>query len=381
MVPGPPSAAGNRHPFGYSCRAMAPEDLQTPTLLIDLDAVAHNLATMRHYLDGEVARWRPHVKTCKVPAVLEMLLAAGVRRFKVATSRECEVLLDVAGRRAVDVLFALAHQGPNLARAAELLRAHPHHRFAMLSESPEHATALQAVGFGVFVDLDPGYHRTGIPLRDRDRIDAVCAAAGPALAGLHCYEGHLRAGTPGERAAAARSIYAELVAMARALPAPGELTTSGSTTFPFALAYEPLRGFDHTVGPGTVVYWDAQSQQLGIEGFACAVQVQARVIAAPSRDRITLDAGSKALDAASGDPCAVALGTWRLRALTPSEEHLPMVVEQGEAPPLGALIRLVPRHVCPTVNLADHAVLIEQGRLREVVPVAARGHETLPPAV
>jgi len=357
---------------------MRPEQLQTPTLLIDLDAVRHNVATMKHYLDGDWRRWRPHVKTCKVAEVLELLLEAGVRRFKVATTRECELLVEVAGKRPIDVLFAQAQHGANLERLAAIAQSHARHAFALLSEDAAHAADVAARRLGVFVDLDPGFHRSGVPLRDRERALAVVEAAGDALRGLHCYEGHLHDGTALERTAAARAIFAELVALARSLPRCGELVTSGTPTFTAALAYEPLRQFDHTVSPGTVVYWDARSAELGVEGFACAVQVQARVIAAPAADRVTLDAGSKALDAASGDPCAVALGAFHLRALHPSEEHLPMVVERGPAPPLGALLRLLPRHVCPTVNLADEAGLIEGGELRAVVPVRGRGHETLP---
>ena len=206
----------------------------------------------------------------------------------------------------------------------------------------------------------------------------MCSSDLAALRGLHCYEGHLHDGTLDARAHAARPIYAELVALARSLARPGEIITSGTPTFPIALAYGPLRDLEHTVSPGTVVYWDARSQQLGIAGFACAVTVQARVISAPNEDRITVDAGSKALDAAVGDPCAFAIGPWRLHALHPSEEHLPMRVETGPRPPLGTLIRLVPTHVCPTVNLADEAALIEGGTVQRVVAVKARGHETLP---
>ena len=54
-----------------------------------------------------------------------------------------------------------------------------------------------------------------------------------------------------------------------------------------------------------------------------------------------------------------------------------MRVEAEPKPPLGSLVRLVPTHVCPTVNLADEAVLIEGGQMQRIVPVRARGHETL----
>jgi len=69
------------------------------------------------------------------------------------------------------------------------------------------------------------------------------------------------------------------------------------------------------------------------------------------------------------------LGHPGLQALRPSEEHLPLEVVRGKRPPRGALLMLVPRHVCPTVNLADQALLIEGGRLREIAAVSARGHE------
>lgn len=359
-----------------------PEALQTPTLLVHLDRVRHNLASMARWLGGDLMRWRPHVKTCKVPEVLALLLQAGVRRFKCATTREAEVLFATARTAApgaaIDVLLAMALQGPNLARAASLAAAEPAHRLSLLSEAPDHAAGLRERGLGVFVDLDPGYHRTGIPLPERDRIAAVVAAAGPNLRGLHCYDGHLHDGSLAERTAAAHAIYAEFAALARHLGVRGELVTSGTPTFPAALSFAGFAGFEHTVSPGTVVYWDARSEQLGIDGFQCAVEVQARVVSRPTADRFTLDAGSKALDAAAGNPCAEVRGAWSATAGTPSEEHLPMRAVGGEAPPLGTVLRLVPRHVCPTVNLADDAVLLDGGRIVAIVPVRARGHETLP---
>jgi D-serine deaminase-like pyridoxal phosphate-dependent protein len=360
---------------------MRTEELQTPTLLIHLDRVRYNLATMSQLLGGRMERWRPHVKTCKVPEVLTLLLQAGVSRFKCATTREAEVLVAVAGATAgatIDVLFAMAQHGSNLDRVCALAAAHPRHRFAVLTEDRDHAALLRKYSLSCFVDLDPGYHRTGIPLPEFERIAAVVAAAGPSLAGLHCYDGHLHDGTMADRTQKAQAIYAEFVALATRLSVRGELCTSGTPTFPAALSFAGFQGFHHTVSPGTVVYWDARSDRLGIPGFLCAVEVQARVISRPTNDRFTLDAGSKALDAAAGNPCAEPRGDWHATALTPSEEHLPMRTAGGPAPPLGTLMRLVPRHVCPTVNLADDAVLLDAERIVGIVPVRARGHETLP---
>ena len=115
---------------------------------------------------------------------------------------------------------------------------------------------------------------------------------------------------------------------------------------------------------------------MGIPGFRHAALVQATVISHPIADRVTCDAGSKALDAAAGDPCAAVVNWDGLEALTPSEEHLPLRVLSGRAPPLGQLLHLVPTHVCPTVNLADQAALLEGDEVTGIVQVRARGHET-----
>lgn len=358
-------------------------DLQTPALLIHLERVRQNIAAMLRHLAGDAHRWRPHVKTCKVPEVMRLLLDAGVRRFKCATTREAASLLTLADAHgaAIDLLFAMAQHGPNLTRVRALAAAHPRHALSVLSEDPAHAHALAAAGIGVFVDLDPGYHRTGIPLGERTRIAAVTTAAGPALRGLHCYDGHLHDLAPDARRTAAHAIYTAFVALADGLHVRGELATSGTPTFPDALAFSGFAGRDHTVSPGTVVYWDARSEALGIAGFACAVEVLARVISHPLPDRFTVDAGSKAVDAAAGTPCARLQPPWRATAAVPSEEHMPFRAEDpAAAPPLGSLVHLVPAHVCPTVNLADDAVLLENGEILAIVPVRARGHETAPVA-
>jgi D-serine deaminase-like pyridoxal phosphate-dependent protein len=360
---------------------MKPEELQTPALLVDVARVRSNVARMIGMLGGRVERWRPHVKTTKIPEVLDLLLGAGVRRFKCATTREAEVLLGRA-REPIDLLVAMAHRGSNLHRVTRLAAAHREHSVSLLTEDPDHAREVveAAPGLvGLYVDLNPGYDRTGIPHRDRERIRAVTAAAAGALRGLHDYEGHVRSPDSASRAADCRRIYDELQQIADDLRARGagfrELITSGTPTFTHALGHRSFSGWDHQVSPGTVVYWDLNSEDFNLEGFAAAATVLARVISWPERNRVTCDAGSKAIDAAGGDPCCAAEGWPGLRAGVPSEEHLPLEVVEGDTPGPGTLLRLVPAHICPTVNLADEAALIEKDEVVAVVPVAARGHE------
>lgn len=102
----------------------------------------------------------------------------------------------------------------------------------------------------------------------------------------------------------------------------------------------------------------------------------ATVVSAPTALRRTLDAGSKAVDAACGTPCCAVAGWPGLEPQEPSEEHLPLLVRSGPAPAPGARLELIPRHVCPTVNLHERAVLLEGEEIVAVVPVAARGHES-----
>jgi D-serine deaminase-like pyridoxal phosphate-dependent protein len=364
---------------------MRPDELQTPALLVDLDRVDANVARVLEMLDGRPERWRPHVKTTKIPEVLDMLLGAGVRRFKCATSREARILLERA-REPIDLLVAMPHRGANLRRIARLAAEHRGHRVSLLAEDPGHAREVVATAtdtLGLYVDLNPGYDRTGIPHRDRARIRATAEAAGSAFRGLHDYEGHVRAPDAAARADACRGIYDELLAIAEDLREVGcafdELITSGTPTFANALGHPRFAEWDHQVGPGTVVYWDLNSEPFGLTGFGPAATVLTHVISVPERDRVTCDAGSKAIDAAGGDPCCAVAGHPGLRAGTPSEEHLPLRVVDGDPPRPGSLLRLVPAHVCPTVNLADEAALLRDDEVVSIVPVAARGHELTPP--
>lgn len=377
-------------PAGYRLPPELLARVQTPALVVHLERVRANLARVLELCGGDPLRWRAHVKSTKIPRVLAELARAGLRRFKCATTRELAVLLETLEREGVrdgDVLLAYPLVGPGLSRMAELAARHRQARVSVLCDVPE-AVAEVPAGVGVFVDINSGLDRTGIPLERSEVVRATLRAAGARLRGVHFYDGHLHQADPAERRRAAHAGYARLAealeVLERDAPRVPEVVSAGTPALLDALAFVGLSraGRAHTVSPGTVVYHDLRSEEETPSlGLAPAALVLARVVSHPSAGRATCDAGSKSLAAEAGDPCAVVLGRPELAAGRPSEEHLPLDLPldwpPGRLPPRGEVLQLVPRHVCPTVNLAEQALIVERGALLEVAPVSARAHELL----
>ena len=101
-----------------------------------------------------------------------------------------------------------------------------------------------------------------------------------------------------------------------------------------------------------------------------------RVVSRPHEGVVTCDAGHKAVSADAGVPTCVVVGHPDLIPLSPSEEHLPMALNGGTTgPQVGEALYLLPRHVCPTVNNFDYALLVRDGQIKSVEKVSARGRE------
>jgi D-serine deaminase-like pyridoxal phosphate-dependent protein len=208
--------------------------------------------------------------------------------------------------------------------------------------------------------------------------------AGIEFRGLHYYDGQYGGVPEPERTVAAHRGYDRLLDLVFEIEGQGgrvpEVVTAGTPTLPCSLSYAGFAGatFTHRVSPGTIVYCDATClAQLPVEhGYRPAVLVLSRVVSAPSAGIVTCDAGHKSVSADAGVPTCVAVGHPELQPLGPSEEHLPMALTEGAAgPQVGEAVYLLPRHVCPTVNNFDCALLVRDGAVAGVERVSARGRE------
>jgi D-serine deaminase-like pyridoxal phosphate-dependent protein len=364
------------------------EKILTPALAIYPEIVDANIAATIRLLDGKTDRWRPHVKTAKLQFVMQRYVTQGVTNFKCSTALELVTVCEVGAK---DVLLAYPVVGANARRVREITASFPETRISALVENPEQIEVWQGSTIGLFIDVNTGMNRTGI---EQNRIDEIVElaktieAVGLQFRGLHYYDGHVASILDlQEREKLAHQGYDQLMtliaAFAQADVKIDEVITAGTPAFPCSLSYKPFENasFIHRISPGTVVYGDCTSMvQLPAEyGYRPAAVVISTIVSNPTENLLTCDAGHKTVSADAGIPNCFVLGHAELTPQHPSEEHLPIKISapanQELIPRIGETLYLVPKHVCPTVNNFDHAIIVEGGRVTGVERVTARGRE------
>ena len=371
----------------YALPSRLREALCTPSLILYAGPIRRNIAKMLEVTEG---RWRPHVKTIKSDFLLGYLLDAGVRKFKCATAREAAMCGEALTRRGkcgdVLVAYPCVPCGANLRRLQNVLEAYPNVQYSTLVERPMELP----LEIGVFVDVNPGMDRTGVPLKDAKAVVDFWRQD-HRYRGVHCYEGHAsKMTTQEERRSKLFPIYDDVLQLLEE-ESSEELITSGTPAFTTALKHPGLAalGDRHVVSPGTVVLHDMTADaQLGDELLLePGALVATRIISKPAPGIITVDAGHKAISADAGHPASLVIGTDdNLTPLIPSEEHLPVDApeDNNNLAPGGDFLYLFPRHICPTVNLADRAVLVDHDGINTAHPedpfyrtidIDARGHD------
>lgn len=365
-------------------RIEAIEEVMTPALAIYPEVVDSNIRVTLELLGGDASRWRPHVKTAKLAFVMRRFLEHGITSFKCSTTLELSAVCEMG---AADVLIAYPLVNANARRALEVARSFPATEVSVLVESEGQIRAWAGSRVGLFIDVNPGMDRTGVGQGRADEIVELARAiqsAGLAFRGLHYYDGHLSKYDLGEREQVAHRGYDRLMRVVAAFERSGirvaEVITAGTPAFPCTLSYGPFTAgpFVHRASPGTIVYGDCSSlAQLPAEyNYRPAAVVVSSVVSHPAPRRVTCDAGHKTVSADAGVPTCEVLGRPDLSPARPSEEHLPIDVAQGsDLPAIGDALYLVPRHVCPTVNNFDHALIVSGGRILRVERVTARGRE------
>lgn len=349
--------------------------VNTPALLIYPDRVQANLRRMIEQAGG-VERLRPHVKTHKLPQIIQLKRQLGIRRFKVSTIAEAEMTAAAGGE---DILLTCQPVGPNVRRLIELMRRFPATKFSALVDDPGQlgrvaAAATEAgVTVWLFVDLNVGMNRTGVePSLAAPLYRLLSATAGVQAGGLHAYDGHL---TNTDHAALRRSVETvfapvwELRDQLRreGFPVP-RTVASGTPTFPLLAEHD-----DVEVGCGTTVLWDfGQAAICPDLQFQHAAMLMTRVISKPAAGRLCLDLGHKSVASEMPQPRVRLMGLEDAEIVGHNEEHLVIRTSKASQYELGDVVYGIPRHVCPTVALHQDVQVVRDGAVTESWPVVAR---------
>lgn len=368
---------------------MCLDEVETPALIVDLDALESNIATMAQWAQSAGVRLRPHSKTHKSAMLASKQMQAGAVGVCCQKVSEAEALVaagvsnvlvsnEVWGRSKLDLLASLARQAwigvcVDDARNVDDVAA---------------AAVRAGSTINVLVEINVGANRCGVepgkPAVDLARQVAKKRGA-LRFAGLQAYHGsaqHMR--TPEERSTAITTA-AEKVRSTLELLREGRLEceiVGGAGTGTYAL--EGASGLWNELQAGSYVFMDAdyarnRNENGGpISTFDHALFVLVTVMSATPGVRSVIDAGHKALGNDSGFP-----DIWRrpdLRYERPSDEHGVLVPASTGAnlPDAGARLLLVPGHCDPTVNLYDWYVGVrglhgENARVEALWPVTSRG--------
>ena len=349
----------------YSINEVA--QLDSPALVVYPDRVRQNIRLLTESID-DLSRLRPHVKTHKSREATELMLAAGIRKFKCATIAEAQMLGLVDSP---DVLLAYAPVGPKQQRFIELIRTYPQTTFACLVDNLTTAQQLaeQADRAGiiipVYIDLNVGMNRTGIAPDEAvlTLYTALRDLPGVRPVGLHAYDGHIRTPDLAARTLECDAAFAPVQQVADSLTArgfePPVIVAGGSPTFPIH-----ARRAGVECSPGTFIYWDSgYGNSLTEQPFQHAALVVTRVISRPDATKLCVDLGYKSIAAESPlNQRVTFLNAPDLRPVGQSEEHLVLDAGAGHPYRVGDVLYGLPHHICPTCALYERAYTVENGQ-------------------
>ena len=275
--------------------------IDSPALLIYKERVAQNIAQMVS-MAGSADRLMTHIKTNKMPAVVKMLLEAGVTKFKCATIAEAEMVAMAGGK-----YILIAHQlvGPKVQRLVALRRKYPEVFIASLIDCNEMADYHNEVfsendmTANVFVDVNNGMNRSGHPFDSTLLEFYQHLLEQPKLKchGLHVYDGHVRDADFEKREYKIEAGFEQVEQLLTELEESGwepPLIIAGGT--PSFTTH--IKNTEVLCSPGTCVFWDwGYGDTLSEQPFVYAALLLTRVISKPSEGLLAIDLGHKAVAA------------------------------------------------------------------------------------
>jgi D-serine deaminase-like pyridoxal phosphate-dependent protein len=353
-------------------------ELDTPTLVIDLDALERNIETMARYIRGVPAELRPHEKTHKCPIIAHKQLEAGAIGITCAKLGEAEAMA-AAGIR--DILIANQVVGePKVTRLVNLTK---HSDVIVAVESVGNvrhlaeASRSKGTKLNVIIEVDVGNNRCGTAPGEPTLELAREIIKHPSLnmRGLMGYEGFCQAiADIDERREKATKAMDKLVSTRDLLDDKGfstEIVSAGGTGTHMITAEHP--GVNE-VEAGSYIFMDTSYRLIeGLDMYDHALTVLSTVVSTPRPGVTVCDAGRKTITFEPGRPMPLAKGLDGVTYVAASEEHGRLSVREDSGLRMGDKMEFIVSHCCTNVNLYDQYHCIRDDHLEAIWEITARG--------
>jgi len=346
--------------------------IDTPALIIDMDALERNILAMNTFLKNRKIKLRPHFKTAKIPEIAQLQIDAGAKGITCSKLSEAEVLVSAG---ITDVLLANQIADPDkIRRLAELAKRAPHLTVAVDSADNVYdlsaACAQAGTTLNVLVELDIGMGRCGV--RDYQEglavYRAVMEAPDLSFKGIQAYEGHLvlLADIEARKTGASKALsyvkgFKECLEKYD-IPV-SEVSGGGTGTYSLICAgdvYTELQA-------GSYIYMDARYGKLGLP-FENALYILGMVMAKRPGLAI-IDAGLKSLTTDGGNPVIIG---FEHSSFHLSEEHCTLD-DPDDRLGICDTVAFIPGHCCTNINIFDIAYGVRNGKVEKVFEVKGRG--------
>lgn len=350
--------------------------IKTPALVVDLDALDRNIATMRARAEAMGVALRPHAKSHKCVEIAQRLQRAGAIGASCATIEEAEAMArgGVTGILLTSPMVSddqIARLGRLLARGADVMAVVDHPR-----NVEAYGAAAKAAGrsMDVLVDFDFGMGRGGcIEIQDAVAL-AQMANAHKSLRfrGMQAYWGHLQQVMPlADRKTQCEVQHARLRAVIAALAGAGlrPEIVSGAGTGSHVIDGET--GLFTELQPGSYLFLDSMYGKSVGSPFEPSLFVATTVVSANRQNRVIVNGGFKAFATDGGKPEVVRGAPKEASYRFMGDEHGALDFE-GEGPGLGGTVEFLTSHCDPTVNLYPAFHVVRGEDVIDIWPIAAR---------
>ncbi len=350
------------------------EDLETPCLVLDMDALDHNMDVMAEYYEGRSSKLRPHSKNHKTPALAHRQIRLGGTIGGVCAAKvsEAEVMVhggipsvfitsEIREPLKIDRLCTLAQQAEMLVACDDADNARDLSR----------AAASQGVTLGIVIELETGLRRCGVQdaAQGVELAKAVRSMSGLAFRGIMSHQVIPAMPEREDRVTEGRRVIQGVIDLKDAIEAAGipvDIVSTGET-WSYDVAGE-IPGVTEIQGGSYLVMETGYGY---MTDFHYAGKVLTTVISAPRPGVAVGDAGQKTIATLRGMPEVEGRPGVAVESMDP--DHVVFHVDEGTTLNVGDQVTLIPSQQDATVSRWDCFIGIRDGRVEAVWDIQARG--------